>query len=362
MATELELKDIMASITVAFKQRVANLIKIGSKGAVLVVLKNTDLANVGEGETALPYRVTTYKSAVFDLPDQPDLETKIKQIFNGGCSKVIVLEYAETFAKVSKVITNQLSWNWIIGLESGDQSTIASLCKELKKFGLVYNQKADSIYVASVNNPSATLADGAKINGTSEITGLDLLPIVVGVIAGCPYTSSISYKIFTELESITMPDKIEYGQITLYQEEEGIRVASPVNTLTTTNDEYTEDMKSIAIVEGMKRVEEDMVYSFRTGYKGKYKNDYDHQNLFMAAAQYYLTQLEELGIFDPYYDNTIDINVEKQRALWKAQGKDADSWSDQTVRETTYKNMFYPLLNVKFLDALEGMEMTVEMF
>lgn len=356
MATETELKDIMASITVAFKQRVANLIKIGSKGAVLVVLKNADLPE----ET--PYRITTYKSAIFDLPEQLDLEKKIKQIFNGGTSKVITLEYRQTFAKVSKVITNQLKWNWIIGLEESDQSNVASLCKELKKFGLVYNQKSDSIWVASVNNPSATLADGATINGSATITGMDLLPIVVGVIAGCPYTSSISYKIFTELESVTLPDTIEYGQITLYQEDEGIRVASPVNTLTTTNDEYTEDMKSICIVEGMKRVEEDMIYAFRTGYKGKYKNDYDHQNLFMGAALYYISQLVELGIFDPYYDNTIDINIKKQRALWKAQGKDADSWDDQKVRETSYKNMFYPLLNVKFLDALEGMEMEVEMF
>ena len=357
MTVTIELKDIMASITVAFKQRVANLIKVGSKGAVLVVLKNEDL------ESGEDYRVTTYKSAVFDLADQPDLATKIKQIFNGGTSKVIVLEYAGTFASVKDVIENQLSWNWLIGLESGDQTSVAALCKELKKFGLVYNIAADSIYVASVNNPSAKLANGVKINGSETITGLDLLPIVVGVIAGCPYTSSISYKIFNELEEITLPSTLAYGQITLYQEEEGIRVASPVNTLTTTNDQYTEDMKSICIVEGMKRVEEDMIYAFRTGYKGKYKNDYDHQNLFMAAAEYYISQLVELGIFDPYYDNSIDIDVAKQRALWKVQKGDVvDSWSDQKVRETSYKNMFYPLLNVKFLDALEGMEMTVEMF
>lgn len=350
--SELELKDIMASITVAFKQRVATLIQIGSKGAVLVTLKNEEL------EEDATYRLTTYKSAVFDLPDQPELEKKIKQIFNGGASKVITLEYKDTFASVQDIIKTRINWNWLISLETGDQTTVASYCKEAKKFGLVYNQKADSIWVASVNNPSATLSDEDK----TEITGMDLLPIVVGVIAGCPYTKSISFKIFTELDSVVLPDTIEYGQITLYNEDEGVRVASPVNTLTSTDDEYTEDMKSIAIVEGMKRVEEDMIYAFRTGYKGKYKNDYNHQCLFLAAAEYYITQLEELGVFDPGYDNTVDINVSKQRALWKAQGKDVDSWDDQTVKETTYKNMFYPLLNVKFLDAIEGMEMTVEMF
>lgn len=348
MVVELDIKDIMASIKVAFKQRVANLIKVGSKGAVLVILKNEDLED--------DYRVATYKTAVFDLPEQPELAKTIKQIFNGGTSKVITLEYKTTFASVTDVIKNELKWNWAIALESGDQATLVSYCKENKKFGLVYNQQADSIYVASVNNPSAVLEDG------TEITGLQLLPIVVGVIAGCPYTKSISYKVFTELKSVVLPTNIIYGQITLYNEDEGVRVASPVNTLTTTGDEYTEDMKSIAIVEGMVRVEEDMIYAFRTGYKGRYKNDYDHQNLFLSAGEYYIRQLEQLGVFDSYYDNTIDIDVETQRALWKAQGKDADSWSDQKVKETTYKNMFFPLLNVKFLDAIEGMEMTVEMF
>lgn len=356
MAVELELKDIMASIKVAFKQRVATLIKVGSKGAVLVVLKNDELP---EGTN---YRITTYKSAVFDLPENKDLETKIKQVFNGGASKVITLEYADTFASVAGVIKNAINWNWITSLETDDQPTVASYCKENKKFGLVYNQKADSIWVVSVNNPSATLANGVKIKDSAEITGMDLLPIVVGVIAGCPYTKSISYKIFTELESVVLPEAIEYGQLTLYNEEEGVRVASPVNTLTSTDDEYTEDMKSICIVEGMKRVEEDMIYAFRTGYKGKYKNDYDHQNLYLSASEFYITQLEQNGIFDPLYNNSVDINIEHQRALWKAQGKDADSWDDQTVRETTYKNMFFPKLNVKFLDAIEGMEMTVEMF
>ena len=40
-----------------------------------------------------------------------------------------------------------------------------------------------------------------------------------------------------------------------YNEDEGVRVASPVNTLLSTDDDNTEDMKSICIVEGMKRVE-----------------------------------------------------------------------------------------------------------
>lgn len=357
MSNELELKDIMATIKVAFKQRLAELIKIGSKGTVLMAVKNENLTE--------DYAVSTYKSALLDANEETkNFAPKVKQIFRGGVKKVIVIEYKTTFASIVNTV-KELQWNWLICLDDMSnpesesvttaQTDVVTYCKENKAFGLVYNQKADSIYVCSVNNPSAKLSDG------TEIKGVELLPIVVGVIAGCPYSKSISYKVFTELASVKLPD-IEYGQITLYNEEEGVRVASPVNTLTSTDDEFTEDMKSITIVEAMKRLEEDLVYAFRTGYKGKYKNDYDHQLLYMSAADYYFTQLVELGVLDGNYENSIDIDVSTQRALWKAQGKDVDEWSDQKVKETTYKNMFYPLLNVKFLDAIEGMEMTVEMF
>lgn len=362
MAGELTLKDIMANISVAFRQRVANMIGIGNKGVVLMLKENADIPS------GMTYRVTEFKSAVFELTeavygsDYADLETKIKQVKNGGTDKVILLEYPDTIASVQSIILDVLRWNWIFSLESEDQTSVSSLCKENKKFGLVYNIQADSKLVTSINNPSAVLANGVTINGSSTIGGLDLLPIVVGVIAGCPYTKSVSYKVFSELKSVALPATIIRGQVTLYNEEEGVRVASPVNTLLSLDDDNTEDMKSIAIVEGMQRILEDMIYAFRTGYKGKYKNDYDHQGLFLAAAQYYLSQLEQMGILDPNYNNTIDIDIETQRALWKAQGKDADTWSDLKVKQTPYKNIFYPKIDCKLLDAIEGMQMTVDLF
>lgn len=358
----MDLKDIMAPLEVIFKQRVANLMKQGDKGTVLFCKKNEALPEPDV------YKVTTFNSAIFELDDvnygenYKDIELQIKQIFNGGTKTVILLQYKTTIASVINVITKQLKWNWAFSTDKEAQADIAALGKEQKKLVLTYNQKADNMYVCSVNNPSAVLANGVKINGSSNITEEQLLPIVIGVCAGCPYDKSISYKTFTELESVELPEEIEEGQITLYNEEEGVRVASPVNTLTTVGEDQTEDMKSIDIVEGMVRIDEDFKYTFRTGYKGKYKNRYDNQNLFFSAAKYYISQLEDIGILDPEYDNTIDVDVEEQRALWKAQGKDADSWDELTVKKTTYKNLVLPLLDIKMLNAMEGMRMRIEMF
>lgn len=355
--SSLELKDIMAPLRVIFKQRVANLIAIGEKGTVLFCRKNTSLE---EDET---YKITEFKSAIFELTpdfgtDYKDLEEQIKNIFGDGVKKVVLVEYKTTIASVIEIITKELKWNWAFSTDTESQSDIAALGEEQEKFALTFNQQSDSIYVASLNNPSAVLA-----NEESEtITNEKLLPYIIGVIAGCPYNKSISYKTFNKLKSVKLPAEIVKGQITLYNEEEGVRVASPVNTLITTDDTFTEDMKSITIAEGMQRMKEDFLFAFRTGYKGKYKNSYDNQCLFLGAGQYYIEQLEEIGVLDPGYDNRIDIDIEAQRALWKAQGKDSDDWDELTVKKTTYKNLLLLKLDVKFLDAMEGMQMTVEMF
>lgn len=408
--------DIKATIEVIFKQRVANLFKIGTKGRVLFAKKNTKVAflysHVSGGNTyytksPLAVGVTVYSdntcettvgtideytagtsfvigtstyaitsentivthgfrkrvfgSAVFNLDsDEATLEKQIKQIFNGGVVEVTVLEYSNTLSSVVEQL-NLIDWNWLFTTESNEQTTVASYCKENKRFGLVYNLQSDSMFVVSCDNPSAVLADDDE----TVINTVEILPILVGVIAGCPYTQSISYKVFNELKSVELPSTIRFGQCTLYNEEEGVRVANPVNTLLTLTENVTEDMKSIAIVEGMQRLKEDVIYAFRTAYKGKYKNKYDNQCLFFSACNYYLEQLEELGVLDPEYDNHVDVNVAKQRQMWIAIGKDPDeinSMKDIEIKKLTFKNMIYPLVNAKFLDAIEGMSMEVDMY
>ena len=410
----LTIDDIKATIEVIFKQRVASLIAVGTKGRVLFCRKNENVAKlyshvssattyytksilavgvtvysnadcttevgkiteyddesfkIGENSYSLTSKnsiekhgsnLRVFGSAVFSLDNEAELEKQIKQIFNGGAVEVNVLEYSKNLSDVVEQI-NVINWNWLFTTDSTEQTTVASYCKEKKKFGLVYNLQSDSMYVVSCDNPSAVMAD----DNETVLNTVEILPILVGVIAGCPYDKSISYKVFNELKSVELPSEIRYGQCTLYNEEEGVRVASAVNTLVTLGENITEDMKSICIVEGMQRLKEDIIYAFRTGYKGKYKNKYDNQCLFFSACNYYLEQLEDLGILDPEYDNHVDVNVKKQRQMWIAVGKKADEinkMSDMAIKKLTFKKMIYPLVNAKFLDAIEGMSMEVEMY
>lgn len=372
------LSEILGTCTIAFKQRVANLIKFGNKGRLLMVRKNETLKN--------DFRVTEFKSAILELDNSyssslyseieeidkrskaikqnvQDLETKIKQALKYSPTKLILFEYKNTLAGVVEEV-KKLKFDWIFSSEETDQDSVVYYAKENEVFGLVYNKTADSKWVVSVNNPSATLADGVTINDSSDITGLDLLPIVAGLCAGCPYDMSVTGYTLSELESVEMPE-IAKGQLTLYNEEEGVRVASPVNTLMTLNTNDTEDMKDICIMEGIKRFDTDVKYSFRTGYKGKYKNKYDNQQLFISACKGYIKDLVKADILDDEYENTVAIDTNRLRELWIASGKDEDemnAMSDLEVSKLAYKKVMALKFDVKFLNAIESCEIEVEMY
>ena len=192
-----------------------------------------------------------------------------------------------------------------------------------------------------------------------------MLPIVGGLCAGCPYDMSITGFILSELKSVTMPEEISEGQLTLYNEEEGVRVASPVNTLVTTSKSNTEDMKSITIMEGIKRFDTDVKSAFRTGYKGKFKNKYDNQQLFVSAGKGFIRELEKNDILDDEYKNNVTINIERMRELWIASGKseeEINSKSDLEIMKLSYKKLMCLKFDVKFLDAIESCEIDVEMY
>ncbi len=127
---------------------------------------------------------------------------------------------------------------------------------------------------------------------------------------------SVTGFVLSMLESVEMPEEISEGQLTLYNEEEGVRVASPVNTLVTTSKANTEDMKSITIMEGIKRFDTDVKYSFRTGYKGKFKTNTITNSYLFQLAKGFIRELEKADILDEEYANNVSINIERMRELW----------------------------------------------
>lgn len=350
MAT-LKLEDIQAPIDVIFKQRVAQLIAVGEKGVVLFAHKNSTLTEDSD------YVLRDFTSSLNTGIEDEDLKAKVTEIFDGGAVEVLLFEHKKALETYIAQL-DELHFDWFISDDEDEQATVATYCVEREIFALVNNVDKDNMSVVNFTNPKVTTVKGV------ERTGLDYLPRIVGVLAGCPYDKSVSYKVFTDLKSVTMP-QITKGALILYNDEDGVRFASPVNSLVTLGTNVTEDMKSICIVEGMRRLKKDVRYAFKNAYKGNYKNSYDNQCLLICAVNAYLKELENLQILDPSYDNKCDVDVATQRAKWIAVGKDEaeiNGMTDQEIRELSFKDTVFLLLDVKFLNAMEGLQATVEMF
>ena len=344
------LDDLRAPLTIAFEQRVAQTVKIQSKGTVLYATLNADLTT--------DYAVTEYTSALNITGVSDEIKAQIKKCFIGNPKKVILVQYKTVFEAAVDIIKKQ-RFNWICCDVAGDQADVATYAKENNKFTVVYRQAADNMNVVNFVNPSVVLTD------KTEVAGVKYLPRLCGALAGLPYSMSMSAIIFTDLEKVELPeaDYIDEGQFVLENAEDGVRVVAPVNSLTTLTTNVTKYMKSICFVEGMKRIDEDLKSVFKTDYKGHYKNHYKNQLLFLAAGQGYLDKLEILEILDPTYDNKILIDIESQRAALKEDGHEGvDDWTDEQVRTTTVGENMYILLDVKMLGAIEGMIMRVALF
>ena len=345
--------DVTPTIQILFEKLAASVIKIQEKGRVLFIHKDSNLSTA--------YKITTYSSPVGITDISGTLKQSVIDIFDGNVKKVILFQTKTDMDDVAAQLAIQ-KFDWMFSDEASLQSAVANWAHTNKKFAVVYNVAKDSEYVVNFVTPSAVLADGTTTQAT-----VALLPYVTGQIAGCPYSRSIMGASMAEQYS-NCSEPSSYAEGTCFIEYdddiECVRFANGYNSLTTVGANQTEDMKKITIAECKMRVSTDLRTAFKKSYQGKYKNTRQNQQLFFDACKYgYFRELEKLGVLDPNYDNNIQIDVEEQRAMWLASGKsEAADWSEEEVRNNTFGDFIVPVCDIKFLDAIESMKMTVKMF
>jgi len=343
--------DITPTIEIIFKKLAASFIKVQPKGRVLYVVADSTITP--------DYKVNTYSPSDSLSALTTQLKQDIEDLFDGGVKKVILFTTKTDVDDVTTAIKAQ-KYDWIFSDISADQAKIAQIAVDQKKFAVCYGVAKDSGYVVNFVTPSATLAS----NG-STVSGVRLLPYAVGVIAGCPYTKSILYKDLVKYSDVELPSTLAEGTCFYKYDDdlECVKFANGYNSMTTVGADQTEDMKKITIQECMKRVDIDVKTAFKKSYQGKYKNTRVHQQLFYDSMKFdYFRELAKLGVLDPSYNNDVDTDVEEQRAVWLASGKsEAADWDEETIKDMTFGDMVIPLADVKFLDAMESLKMTVKM-
>ena len=354
-------------IDIVFQQKAVSAIDRSERGIACVIIQDDSAV-----EGVELYRYLT------DIPedryDNDNFEA-IKKCFLTEVNRVYVVAVGIT-GNLSNAIDlmEGLRYNYVCTTVDAWQQDLVSFVinKNMKSRGKKYiavvcdATVADSQYVINVKNSTVHDATSGEIIPTAKY-----LPRLTAVLANLPMNRSCTY---LELEDLSAVDEsfisndndidswINKGYLVLFKDEDVVKIARGVNSLTTFTATNTEDMRKIIIMESLNLILEDIYTTFKEAYVGRYKNSYDNQCLFISAVNSYFRQLAREDILDPSYENVAYVDVEAQREAWLSIGKtEAADWKEQEVKNMTFKSTIFLAGQIKVLDAIEDLKFTITM-
>lgn len=355
----------MPEINITFKGLGASAIQRSSGGrtAVLIIKDDTDT------ETFAEYR------GIDDLTEEEQQKytsenvQAIKDALEGSPKKIVVARLSTTeegesnLADLLKTIKGKVEMNcWIAIADATQQETddLVSFIKSSNKNDkkryktLVYKATtSDDMHIVNFTNEKVTFKD------RGEQVGDKAIPYLLGYLSGLSLDISAIAKPLQKFESVVEPDDLDEaineGEFILYNDEGEVRVARSVNSLVTTGQNVTDDMKFILIVEVMDMIYTDIYRTWKRFYKGKYKNSLDNQMLLIGAINSYFSGLSRDMLLDPNFENKSMIDVEAQRLanVTKYGEDEVASWDDSKVLEMTVSTKVFLIANIKILNAME---------
>jgi len=351
----------LPKIDIVFKSLGTSAVQRGSKGVAILIVKD---------DTETTFTFTEYRSiADFTSEEQAkytaDNATYIKDCLEGTPLKLIVARYGEleTLVDLLAEIKGKAPMNCWIGIAEGaveDQDALVSFVKstntnDKKRYKtLVYNATtSDDIHIVNFTNSFVTFKDDR-----GKQAGDKAVPYILGYLAGLSLDISSIAKALSKFESVTEPADLEAainaGEFVLYNDEGEVMVARGVNSLVTTGQDITDDMKFILIVEVMDLIYTDIFTTWKKFYKGKYKNYLDNQMLLIGALNSYFRGLTTDLLLDPTFENKAQIDLEAQRLanVPKFGEETVASWDDEKAMQMAVGTDVFLDANTKILNAM----------
>lgn len=360
----------LPTIDISFTQKAVTAIERSQRGVACVVLKDNTLS-----ENDVISKIYKFATDISESNYTKENLEILKRCFLVAVNKLIVVSVPTTseFSAVTAVLEN-LRYNYICTTVDVWQQELVNYIvnKNAKSAGKKYiavvssATTADSMYVINLKN-EYVVEKGNKNN----IPMVAYLPRLVAILANLPMNRSCTYYELEDIEDVdlsfvTVENDIDYwinkGYLVLFMDEDVVKIARGVNSLTTFTSTETEDMRKIIIVESMNIILEDIHSAFKESYVGKYKNNYDNQCLLISAINTYFRRLAKEEILDSDFDNKCQIDVEAQRDAWMGIGKtEAEDWDENQVKKMSFKSFVYLSGNIKILDAIEDLKFPITM-
>jgi len=352
----------LPSINITFLAKASTAIKRSERGIVCLVISDSTKTTV--------LATYNYLDDVESADYTSDNYKAISDAFHDGAPTVHVVRIGtgKTFVDVKATI-EALAFNWIAYISADGQSDLVTY---IKARNLKNPNRQVKAVVAGTTAPNdkhiVNFGNTAvkRTTDTEEISAYLYLGRLAGLFAAMPFTRSATYYTFTDLASVTevadVDAAITAGQLVIINDYGEPKIGRAVNSLTTLATGENDSLKKITIIEAMDLIKEDVASTFKSDYIGKYKNNLDNQQNFIAAVNNYFDKLATEEVLDKEYENIAEIDVAAQRtALIDAGTSEASGWDDLKIKRNTVGSMMYLSGNVKILDAIEDLSFGISM-
>ena len=356
-------------VTINFKQLATTLMQRSERGTAVLFLADETLDEFKKTECFIYKDVTQVNSDFdgnfFEAEGRKSNLKHIKNCFKSAPYEVIAIiakDYS-SLATFTNALTSIRSQVWITIPADDLKDDLASWIKTMENDGFSYKALGNKQGVDSKHyvyfSQAATTTDNEALADT------EIMPYLLGVLAGCNCTRSVTNYTLTELSSCEELDDVNKaisdGQFIITNSNGKVKILTGINSLTTLDgNTNTEDMQYIETVEAMDLIRDDIKNVFENTYQGTFKNKYVNQLLFIGAVNEYFRTLATEDILDPEYSNKCQIDVDAQRSAWVGVGKtEAASWSDDEVKARTFKRTVFILADIKILNSMENLQFTV---
>lgn len=346
----------LPNINITFRTKGVTAIERSARGIVALLIRDA---------TEGVFEQVTYKSIAdvdFTKIKQRNYEY-LKLLYRGSPSKVLVFNVGAE-GQVSDVLKKiaGLKFNYLSMPEATSEEvlTISTWIKERRAEQKTYkavlpNCKADHEGIINFTT------DGIlSIVSETKFTVAEYCTRIAGLLAGLPLSMSATYFVLDDIVSASAPldaaERIKKGELVIVYDGENYKIGRGINSFITYTTEKGKDFSKIKIIEGIDLYTDDVQEVFEKSYIGKYRNDYDTKQAFVAAINAYNTSLEG-DVLDQSHDNVTSIDVKAQRLYLESQGIDTTEMSEMQIKTANTGSKVFLRGSLKFVDAMEDLDM-----
>lgn len=372
-------------INISFTEKGASAIARGSRGIVLLAVKDTfaaplnnpvtvtstgDIPSAASDETKeqiklalIGYQTAPIKVLVYGMGIAEDAESSaVDEAYTAAQAawKNIKFDYlaiptVSTDGKAQEIAT------WVKSMRTAKKRIKAVLPHVAADTEGVINYTIDkNVYGETITNP-----DGTTDRVTTEYTAEQYCGRIAGLLCGTPLTISATYAPLKELDDCTRLDDIDEpvgkGEFIVFYDGEKVKTARAVNSFTTTVQGKGDSYKKCKIVDCMDLIADDLTTAIQDDYLGKYANSYDNKCVLISAIKMYFKQLWIDGIVSDDFDVTFDVEAIKVYLVGRGKYTEEElaAMDDTAIAKLDTGSRVMLKANVTILDAMEDVDLPI---